>query len=135
MHGLAQVVVAAEGEGEVAHAAAHVGPGEVGADPCGGADEVERIAVVFLHARGHGEDVGVEDDVGRGHLGLLGKEAVGAPAHGDFAFVARSLPFFVEGHHHHGRAVAAYGAGVVEEGRFALLQGDGIDHGLSLHAL
>ena len=73
MHGFAQIIVAAESEGEVAHAATDVCARQIVLDPCRCLNEVEGVAVVFAHAGGHGQDVGVENDVAGLHAGLLGE--------------------------------------------------------------
>ena len=81
-------------------------PGSVGLDAARGLDEGHRVVVVLLHAGGHGEDVGVEDDVLGREADLLGEDAVGAPADLDLALDGVGLALLVEGHHHHRRAVA-----------------------------
>ena len=88
VHGLANLVVAAKAEGDVGDAAAHLGVRQVGLDPTGGVDKVNRVVVVLLHARGHGEDVGIEDDVFRGKANLIDQNPVGTLADADLIFVA-----------------------------------------------
>ncbi len=63
VHRLADVVVAAEAERDVRHAAAHLGVRQVRLDPARGLDEVDGVVVVLLDAGRDGEDVRVEDDV------------------------------------------------------------------------
>ena len=135
VHGLAQVVVATEGKGEVAHTTAHVSSGQVGAYPLRGADEVEGIGVVCLDTRGHGKDVGVEDDVLWRHAHHVDQQVIGTLADGDATLISVGLPLFVEGHHHHGSTEAAYLAGTSKEWLFALLERYGVDHALALYAL
>ena len=71
MHRFAQVVVAAEREAEVADTTADVGTRQMFFYPLCGTNEIERIAVVFRHSCGDGQNVGVEDDVFSGEGGLL----------------------------------------------------------------
>ena len=73
-----------------------------------GLDEVDRVVVVLLDAGGDGEDVRVEDDVLGREADLLGQQPVGARADLDLALDGVGLAVLVEGHHHHGRAVAAH---------------------------
>ena len=75
----------------------------------GGLEERDRVVVVLLDPGGHGQDVGIEDDVLGREADLLGEDLVGARADRDLAVHARRLSLLVEGHHHHRRAVAADG--------------------------
>ena len=99
VHGLAHVVVAAEGEREVADATADLRPGQVLLDPTDGADEIQSVAVVLGHTRCDGQDVGVEDDVLRREASLLGEQSVGALTDGDLTLEDVRLTRLVEGHH------------------------------------
>ena len=55
-------------------------PGQCSFDLPGGLDEVDRVVVVLLDARGDGQDVGVEDDVFRRKADLFGQQLVGPAA-------------------------------------------------------
>ena len=85
VHRLADDVVAAERERQVADAAAdlHAGAGRL--DEARRLDEVDRVVVVLLEAGRDRQDVRVEDDVGRIEAGLLGQQLVGALADLDLA--------------------------------------------------
>ena len=133
--GLAHRVVAAEAERHVGHAARHLGAGQVLLDPARGLDEVHRVVVVLLDARGDGEDVGVEDDVLGREADLVDQHAVGARADVDLALVGVGLAGLVEGHHHRRGAVAAHQAGLALELGLAFLQRDAVDDALALDAL
>ena len=135
VHGLADVVVAAERERQVADAATNVCAGQVAAYPARGADEVDGVVVVLLHARGHGQDVGVEDNVRRTEASFIYQQAVSPAADGNAAFVSVGLPLLVKSHHHRGGAQATDEAGMFQEFLLAFLQRDGVDDGLALHAL
>ena len=135
VHGFAQIVVATESEGEVAHTTAHMGTGQMGAYPFSSAYEVEGICIVCLNASGYGEDIGVEDDVLRSHTYDIDKQMVGTLADGDAALIGVGLSLFVEGHDHDGSTEAAYLTGMGKERLFALLEGYGVDHALTLYAL
>ena len=134
VHRLAHGVVAAEGEREVRDAARNLGVRQVSLNPAHRLDEVQRIAVVLGDACRHGQDVGVEDDV-LGRESRLGQQAVGPFGHLDLAPEGVGLPPLVEEHHHHGGAVAVDFAGAPQEGLLALLERDGVDHGLALRHL
>ena len=135
VHRLADGGVAAEGKRDVRHPAADVGPGQVGANPARGLDEIDRVVVVLLDAGGDREDVGIEDDVLGGEADLFGQDAIGAGADFDPALVAGGLAFLVEGHHHGRRAVPADELRVMLELRLALLERDAVDDPLALQAL
>ena len=110
VHGFADLVVAAEAEGDVGDAAADLGVGQVGLDPARGVDEVDGVVVVLLHAGGDGEDVGVEDDVFGREADFVDEDAVGALADADLLFVGGGLALLVEGHDDDGGAVLEDGA-------------------------
>ena len=80
MEGAPNRLVAAEGEGDVGHAAADLGAGALPLDLARGTDEVDGVVVVLRQAGAHGEDVGVENDVLRVEAHLLHQDAVGALA-------------------------------------------------------
>ena len=71
--------------------AAHLRQREGLLDPPRGLDEGDRVVVVLLHARGHGEDVRVEDDVLGREAHLLGQDPVGAGADLDSPLDGRRL--------------------------------------------
>src|SRR5690606_17190031 len=103
---LAYRVVATEGEGHVGYAAGGQRIRQLIADIGAGLDEVHRVVVVFLDAGGDGEDVRVEDDVFRREAHLVDQNVVAALA--DFLLARGSIGLanLVEGHYHHGGAVA-----------------------------
>ena len=80
MEGAPNRLVAAEGEGDVGHAAADLGAGALPLDLARGTDEVDSVVVVLRQAGAHSEDVGVENDVLRVEAHLLHQDAVGALA-------------------------------------------------------
>ena len=115
VHRPADRLVTAEGEGDVAHAAGDLHAGEELLDLPRGLDEVQRVAVVLLDARAHGEDVRVEDDVRRRHADLFGEQVIGAAGDLDLVLDGDRLALLVEHHHHAGGPVAADRPGVGEE--------------------
>ena len=131
VHRLADGVVAAERERDVGDPARDVNLRPPGLDLAGGLDEGAGVVVVLLDAGGDGEDVGVEDDVGGSEAHTLGEQAIGALADRELALGRLGLPLFVEGHDHHGRAIAPHQPGLFEERRLALLEADGVDHRLA----
>ena len=73
-----------------------------------GFDERDAVVVVLLDAGGDGEDVRVEDDVGRIEADFVDEDVVGARADLDLALDRVGLSLLVEGHDDHGRAVAPH---------------------------
>src|SRR5574343_1881509 len=131
---LAYRVVAAEGEGDVRHAAGNVGVRQVLLDPAGRLDEIDSVVVVFRNAGGDGEDVRVEDDV-FGWETDASQQFVRLAADFDLAGVGVGLAFFVKGHDDYGGAITAGQRGLFEELGFAFLHRDRIDDALALDAL
>ncbi|MNK86739.1 hypothetical protein D3C87_1066570 [compost metagenome] len=132
---LAHRVVATERERHVGHAARGQRIRQFVADVGAGVDEVHGVVVVFFDAGGHGEDVRVKDNVFRREADVIDQDVVGAFA--DF-FLARfgvGLAGFVEGHHHHGGAVALAQFGVMDELLDAFFHADRVDDALALDAL
>ena len=83
VHRLADRVVAAVRERDVAHAAGGLALGEDSLQLADGLDELDRVVVVLLDAGADGQDVGVEDDVRGREADLLGQQLVGALADRD----------------------------------------------------
>ena len=134
VHGLAHVVVAAEGEREVADATADLRPGQVLLNPTDGANEIQSVAVMLGHTRCDGQDVGVEDDVLRREAGLLGEQSVGALTDGDLTLEDVRLTRLVEGHHDRSGPQSTHTPGMTEKLLLALLQTDRVDDALALYA-
>src|ERR1035437_595616 len=135
VHGLANLVVAAKAERDVRDAARDLRVRQVGLDPAGGVDEVDRVVVVLLHAGGDGEDVWVEDDVFGRETDLVDQHPVGALADANLLLVCRSLALFVEGHYHDGRAILQHLRGVLAKLLFAFFQRDRVHDAFALQAL
>ncbi len=135
MNRLAHEVVAAEGKRQVADAAADLHAGTRRLDDSRGLDEVDRVLVVFLETGGDRQDVGVEDDVGRGEAGPLRQQPVGALTDGHLPFDRVRLTLLVERHHDDARAVPPDDRRFLQEILLAFLQADGVDDALALHAL
>ena len=132
MHGLPHLGAPPEGEGEVADAAAHQGVGAGLLQHTDGVHEVHGVAVVLGDPRGHGEHVGIEDDVLRGKAFLLHQDPVGAAEDLHLPLHGVGLAHLIEGHDDEGVAVAPHGAGLLPKQLLPLLQGDGVHHALSL---
>ena len=135
VHRLADRLVAAEGEGDVADPPRHLHQRHRLLDPPRCLDEVQRIAVMFLDAGGHREDVGIEDDVFGRETGLFREQVVGPLADRHATFDVGGLPLLVEGHDDDGGAVAADRPRVPQERLLPLLEADGVDDALALDAL
>ncbi len=81
---------------------------QVLADAARRLDEVDAVVVVLLDAGRDREDVRIEDDVFRREADLVDEDVIGARADLGLALERIGLALFVEGHHHHGRAIAAH---------------------------
>ena len=137
--GFAHRVVATETERHVGHTATHLRAGQVLFDPAGGVDEVHRVVVVLFNAGGDGENIRVENDVfGRKTyptlVNIRHQHPVSAFANFHLALVGVGLAFFVERHHHRGRAIALDQLGLAFEFVQALFHADGVDDALALDA-
>ncbi len=135
MHGPAYGLVAAQAEGDVGDAAADPGKGKRRLDAPRRLEIGDRVVVVVVDPRRHREDVGVEDDVFRRETDFVHQDAVGAGADLHHAVGGVGLADFVEGHDHHGGAVAQTQARQFAEPVLALLHGDRIDDALALNDL
>ena len=134
VHGLADLVVASKAERDIGHAARDLRMRQAGLDPARGADEVNRVVVVLFHARCHGEDVGVEDDV-LGRKADLDQNLIGSLADADLFLISGGLALFVEGHHHGGSAIFQHSSGVLAKLFLALFERDRVHDALALQAL
>jgi len=76
MHGLTDIIIATEGEAQIAHSATDMRSRKIFLDPLGSLDESHGIVVVFFHARGNGKNIGVENDIQRIETGLLSQQVV-----------------------------------------------------------
>src|SRR5690606_26258136 len=61
--GLAHRVVAPKGKGHIADAAGNQAAGQMLPNPGAGLDKIEGIVVVLLDPGGHGEHIGVENNI------------------------------------------------------------------------
>ena len=97
MHGLAHPVVAAEREAEVADAARRQRARQLGLEASHSLDKTHRVIIVLGDAGGHGQDVGIEDDVVGIEAELVDQEVVGALADLELARGGVGLALLVEG--------------------------------------
>ena len=134
MHRLAHRLVAAEGEGQVRHAARDMGVRQRLADGLRRLDEGDAVAVVLLDPGRDREHVRVEDDVLRREADLFGEDPVGAGADRDLSLEAIGLAVLVEGHDHDGGAVGAADPRLGDELLLALLHRDRVHDRLALDA-
>ena len=135
VHGLADHVVAAEGEREVRDAAADFRARQSGLNLARGLQKRHGVLVVLLHAGGHGEDGGIENNVGGRHAHFLGENAISAVGDGHFALGGVGLALLVKRHDDDARTVAPNLAGLLAKNVFAFFQADGVDDALPLQAL
>ena len=135
MHGLTDIVIATQGETQIAHSAADVCTGEVAPNPSRSLDEVNGVVIVFFHAGGNGQHVGVEDDVKRIHPYPFGQYLIGPLGYFYAALVTGGLSFLIETHHHDGSTIALHVFGMAYKHFLAFLQRDAVHDALALHAL
>ena len=122
VHRLAHGIVTPEREGQIGDAARDVRAWTSGLETWDGFDEVFGVAVVLLHAGGHGEHVGIENDIARFEAGLVDEQTVGALADLHAPLDGDSLAFFVEGHHDDGGAVPLHSTCLGQEFFLAFLE-------------
>ncbi|EGF30551.1 hypothetical protein IMCC9480_1254 [Oxalobacteraceae bacterium IMCC9480] len=127
-------VVAAEAEADVRDTAADFGVRQILADPACRVDEVDRVIVVLFDAGGDRKNVRVEDDVFRRKADFRHQQVVGALADFGLARERIGLAFFIEGHHDHGRTVAAAQTGLAQEFILAFFHRNRVHDRLALHA-
>ena len=78
VHRFTDHVVPAERERDVADAAADLGAGQILLNPAGGFDEIHRIVIVLFDAGCDGQNIGIEDDIGRRQAHPFRQNLVGA---------------------------------------------------------
>ena len=130
---LTNLRVAAEGEGEVADAAAQPHRGKVSFERPHRGDEVGRVVGMLLHAGADGEDVGIEEDVLLLEALLL-QDGDGARRDLEPLRDLCGLSRLVEGHDQNCRTEAPADGGLTAEGGLALLEAQRVHNRLALHA-
>ena len=135
MHSFAQVIVATEGKGEVAHTTTHMSSRKMGAYPLRSANKVDGIAVVGLYTRSHSQDIGVENNVLGRHTYHIDQQMISTLTDSDATFIRVGLSLFIKCHHHHGSTETVYLASMSKEKFLALLERYGVDNTLALYAL
>src|SRR5580765_2838563 len=108
MHRLADGVISAERERNVADTATYPRVGQILLNPFGRPNEIDRVIVVFVDSGGDGEDVWVEDDVLWRKADFLGQNPIRASANFDFSFKGIRLAFFIKRHHDNSRTISAH---------------------------
>ena len=129
---LTHQLVAAERERHVGDAAGDMAQREAAFELARGFDEGHRVIVVFLNAGRDREHIGIENNIFGWKTNAFGQQRVGARTDLDLARDGIGLTLFVEGHHHHRRAVAAHQPRLTQEFRLAFLHRDGIDDAFAL---
>ena len=82
-----------------------------------------------------GQDVGIENNVGRRESDFFCQQFVRSLADPDLIFAGGRLTGFVKRHHDHGRAVATNQLRPLQKLGFAFLQADAVDDALAVNAL
>ena len=132
VHRFADLIIASEGKRNIRNAAGDHRAREILFDPAGGIDEVESVVIMLLNAGGHRQNVRIENDVILIESDLVDENPVGPLADADLLLVGGSLSFFVEGHHHHRRAVTHDVAGLSFEVFLTLFERNRVHDSLSL---
>src|ERR687898_707665 len=135
MDGLSNRIVAAEGERDIADAAAHENMRQGLLDSPGRLDVIHRVIVVLLNPRRDRKDVRVEYDVLGREAHLFREDPIGPLADLDLSISRIGLSLLVERHHDDSRSVAPDQGSVPYKGFLTLLQTDRIDDALSLDTL
>ena len=135
MHRFAHDVVPTKRKGNIADAAAYFGAHQVLLDPFGGADEINRVIVVLVNSRGHGQHVRIKNDILGRKSGVQDENAIGTLTHLDLSLEGIRLALIIESHHHDRRAVAPHQARLFAELLFAFLERDRVHDALALQAL
>ena len=135
MHRLPDRVVAPEGEGNIADSPARFAARQGLFDFTDGLDELHRVPVVLFNARGHGQDVDVEDDILRGKSGFFGQKPVGPSADFHFSLPIGGLALLIKGHHDDRGSIAAGLPGLFQKSLLAFLKADRVHHRLALDTL
>ena len=102
MHGLADIVVATEREGQVADPTADMSTRQVLLDPSRCTDEIDSIVIVFFDTRCYRKNIRIENNIIRIETHLRSQNAIGALANFNFALIRICLPLLVESHDHNG---------------------------------
>ena len=135
VHRFTNNIVASEGERHVAHAARCLGSGAFLLDLSNCIDEFHRVVRMFFHPRADGQNVGIEDNVGRRETDFLCQQLERSFADADFLFACRGLSDFIKRHHDDCRTVATNQLRFVQKLGFAFFQTDTVDDALAVNAL
>ena len=135
VHRFTHPLIAAKREREVRHPAGDMRVRQFGADAPRRLDKGDAIAVMLLDAGRNRENVGVEDNVFWRKISLLGQQLVSAAADRDLALEGVRLALFVEGHHHHRRAIGAHEPRLAKEFFLPFLHRNRVDDRFALDAL
>ena len=104
-------------------------------DPFHRPDEGQRVTVVRLDPRSDRQDIGVKYNILRIEAHPLGQEPVSPLTDLDLALEGIRLPLLVESHHHRSGPQPLDPPGMLEEHCLTLLERDGVNNALALHAL
>ena len=110
MHGLTNRIVAAQGKRQIAHPSADLYQGKLAFNTTRGLDIIHGIIFMFVHAGGHGKNVGVKNDVFRRKTHFIRQNLIGATANIHAALHRIGLPLLVKRHHQYGGAKTQSGA-------------------------
>mmetsp|Transcript_19959 Transcript_19959/g.56092 ORF Transcript_19959/g.56092 Transcript_19959/m.56092 type:complete len:310 (-) Transcript_19959:933-1862(-) len=135
VHGLAEVVHAAERKGQVGDPAVEVALRVALLQRPDRLDEVQAVLVVLLDERSDGEDVGVKDHFVRLEARFVHEQVQGPFADLHLAFLCGRLALLVERHDNHRRTVLSKRAGLAQKLLLALLETDTVRDAASLAVL
>ena len=132
MYSLTDIGVTSEREREIADTSTHMGSGQIPMNPFCRPDKLHGIVVVFLHTRGNGKHVRVENNIKRIHANLIHQNMIGTLSYLDTSLIGGSLTDFVKTHHHDRSSISQHILRMGNEDFLALLQTDGVDDALAL---
>ncbi len=98
VHGFPHARIPAKREANIGDASTDVGTGQIFTDPPCRFEEINGIASMLIHSRGHRENIGVEDDVFRRESNMFGEQRIGAVANFNPTLIIVGLPLFVKRH-------------------------------------
>ena len=131
--GFANDIVSAKTETDIADAARYLGSRTLFLDSFCSFKKVDRVVVMFFHARGDGQNVRVKDNVFGRESNFINQDVVGFFANGNLVIRFHRLPCFVERHNDYCGAVAANQSGFAFKLLKVVFHRDRVDDRLALN--
>ena len=103
--------------------------------PSGSLNEIDRVIVVFFDTRGHGQHVGIENNIMRIKSYFVHQDMISPFTDLNLAAEGIGLSLLVESHDDDSRSELFHLAGMRHKHVLPFLQGDGVDNAFTLHTL